>query len=111
MNEGYDGQIFLKDQFPKDKEGMYYVLNQGAKSTFSIFSLKTEYSETLIGAILPLPNKTPKEIHYALTGNGYAIGEKGKVGVSLHTSNYDGGADLFNDIKEIKKIIAWKNAP
>lgn len=111
MNEGYDGQIFLKDQFPKDKEGMYYVLNPGAKSTFSIFLLKTEYSETLIGAILPLPNKTPEEIHYSLTGNGYNIGEKGKVGVSLDTSNYDKGADLFNDLKEIKKIIRWKNAP
>ncbi len=110
MNEGFDGQIFLKDQFQKDKEGMYYVLNQGAKSTFSIFSLKTEYSETLIGAILPLPNKTPKEIHSVLTSNGYDIGVKGKVGVSLDISNYDGSADLFNDIKEIKKIIAWKNA-
>ncbi|WP_077399537.1 hypothetical protein [Cellulophaga omnivescoria] len=110
MDEGYDGQIFLKDQFPKNKEGIYYVLNPGAKSTFSIFSLKTEYSETLIGAILPLPNKTPEEIHYSLTGNGYSIGENGKIGVSLDTSNYDGGADLFNDLNEINKIINWKNA-
>lgn len=111
MNEGFDGQIFLKDQFPKDKEGIYYVLNPGAKSTFNIFSLKTNYSETLIGAILPLPNRTPEEIHYSLTGNGYDVGEEGKVGISLDTSNYDRNADLFKDLKEIKKIITWKNAP
>lgn len=111
MNKGYDGQIFLKDQFSKDKEGMYYVFNEGAKSTFNIFSLKTDYSETLIGAILPMSNRTPEEIHYSLTGKGYNIGEKGKVGVSLNTSSYDSGADLFNDLSEINKIIAWKNAP
>jgi len=111
MNEGYDGQIFLKDQFPKNKEGMYYVLNPGAKSTFSIFSLKTDYSETMIGAILPLPNKTPKEIHYSLTEKGYDTGESGKIRVSLDTSGYDEGVDLFNDLEEIKKIIKWKKAP
>ncbi len=111
MDKGYDGQIFLKDQFPKSKEGMYYVFNDGAKSTFNIFSLKTEFSETLIGAIFPMPNRTPEEVHNALTGNGYDIGQKGKVGVSLDMSSYDGGADLFNDLNEIKKVINWKNAP
>jgi hypothetical protein len=107
MNKGYDGQIFLKDQFPKDKIGTYYVLNQNAKSIFNIFSLKTDYSETLIGSILPLPGKTPEEIHNTLVSNGHNIGEKGKVGVLLNTSNYDPNANLFTDLKEIKKLIQW----
>lgn len=111
MNKGYDGQIFLKDQFPKDKIGTYYVLNQNAKSIFNIFSLKTDYSDTLIGAILPLPRKTPEELHNSLVSNGHNIGEKGKIGVILHTSNYDPNADIFSDINEIMKIIKWKNAP
>lgn len=107
MNKGYDGQIFLKDQFPKDKIGTYYVLNQNAKSIFNIFPLKTDYSETLIGAILPLPGKTPEELHNFLVSNGHNIGEKGKVGVILNTSNYDPNANLFTDLKEINKIIQW----
>jgi hypothetical protein len=111
MNKGYDGQIFLKDQFPKDKIGTYYVLNQNAKSIFNIFSLKTDYSDTLIGAILPLPGKTPEELHNSLVSNGHNIGEKGKIGVILNTSNYDPNADIFSDINEIMKIIKWKNAP
>lgn len=107
MNKGYDGQIFLKDQFPKDKIGTYYVLNPNAKSIFNIFCLKTDYSETLIGSILPLPGKTPEEIHNTLVSNGHNIGEKGKVGVLLNTSNYDPNANLFTDLKEIKKLIQW----
>lgn len=110
-NKGYDGQIFLKDQFPKDKIGTYYVLNQNAKSIFNIFSLKTDYSDTLIGAILPLPGKTPEELHNSLVLNGHNIGEKGKIGVILNTSNYDPNADIFSDLNEIMKIIKWKNAP
>ncbi len=111
MNKGYDGQIFLKDQFNRNKVGTYYVLNKGAKSIFNIFSLTSNYSETLIGGILPLPNLSPKQINNTLVQNGYRIGEVGKVGVVLNTSNYDPNADLFNDIDEIKKIINWKNAP
>lgn len=79
MNEGYDGQIFLKDQFSKDKEGMYYVLNQGAKSTFSIFSLKTEYSETLIGAVCRYQIKRQKKSIMRLLEMDMTLEKKAKL--------------------------------
>lgn len=110
MDKGYKGQIFLKDQFPIDKIGTYYVININAKSIFNIFSLKTEYSETLVGAILPLPGMTPEELHKSLVSNRQKIGPKKKVGVVLNTNNYDPNADLFNNIKEIIKIVKWKNS-
>ena len=91
MNKGFDGQIFLRNQFEKEKIGTYYVLNEGAKSIFNIFSLVTEYSETLIGGILPLPELKPEEIHNNLIDNGYNVDENGKVGVNLDTTNYEIG--------------------
>lgn len=105
-----DGHLMINNQFEPHQIGTYYVLNQNAKSIFNIFSLKTNYSETLIGALLPFPNMEPKQLHSNLTSNGTSI-EKGKVGVELDTTTYDPDADLFGDLKEIKKIIAWKNAP
>lgn len=103
----FEKHFFLKNQFANDKVGTYYLLNPNSKAIFNIFSLKTEYSETLIGSILPLTGITPEEFHSNLVGQGYDIGEEGKIGVTLDTSHYDPDADLFNDLNEIKKIMKW----
>jgi len=111
MNKGFEGQIFINNQFQNNQVGTYYVMNPNAKSIFNIFSLNTQYSETIIGAILPLPGKTPKEIHRNLVNKGYGIGQQDKVGVNLDTTTYDPNANLFTNVNEIQKIINWKNAP
>lgn len=110
VNAEYEKHLFIKNQFANDKIGTNYVMNNKAKSIFNIFSLKTEYSETLIGSILPLPGNSPEDIYINLVSNGNGIEKKGLIGVTLDTRNYDPDADLFNDLKEIKKIINWKNA-
>jgi len=61
MDKGFSGQIFINNQFQNNQVGTYYVMNPNAKSIFNIFSLNTEYSETVIGAILPLPEKLQKK--------------------------------------------------
>ncbi len=108
VNSKFEKFFFLKNQFTNDKVGTYYVLNQNAKSIFNIFSLKTDYSETLIGSIIPITGISSEQLHSNLVNQGYEIGEEGKAGVTLDTTHYDPDADLFNDIKEIRKIINWK---
>ena len=107
ISSNYEQQIFIRNQFSSDKVGTYYVLNPNSESIFNIFSLQTDYSETLIGSVIPLPGKTPEQIHGNLVSNGFDIGEKEKVGIRLNASEYDPNADLFNDLDEIKKIVQW----
>jgi hypothetical protein len=108
MNVGYDGQLFFANQLDSTNAGTYYVHNQDAKSIFNIFSLGTDYSETTIGSIFPLPNSTPEQLHQNLIAKGYNVNQVGKIGVNLDVTTYDLDADLFSDLNEIKKIIAWK---
>lgn len=105
----YETQIFLSHQLQPENVGTHYVLNPGAKSIFNVFSLKTEYSETVISSILPLPNLQPQQIHNNLIQNGYDVGQAGHVGVNLNVSFYDYDVDLFTDVVEMKKIVNWKN--
>jgi hypothetical protein len=93
---------FIKDQFTNDKVGIYYVHNNGAQSIFNIFSLKTDYSETLIGGLLPVPTIPISEFVKNIYGQKNHESE-----VILDTTKYDPDADLFNDINEINKIVCW----
>jgi hypothetical protein len=107
MNIGYESHIFLSKQLETNNSGSYYVMNSGAKSIFNVFTLSTEYSQTVISSFIPMPNLTPEQIFENLTKTGYSVNEPGKVGVNLDVRNYDPNANLFNDITEIKKIINW----
>ena len=107
MNAGYESHIFLSKQLETNNSGSYYVMNTGAKSIFNVFTLSTEYSQTVISSFIPMPNLTPEQIFENLTKTGYSVNEPGKVGVNLDVRNYDPNANLFNDITEIKKIINW----
>lgn len=107
MNVGYESHIFLSKQLEINNSGSYYVMNSGAKSIFNVFTLSTEYSQTVISSFIPMPNLTPEQIFENLTKTGYSVNEPGKVGVNLDVRNYDPNANLFNDITEIKKIINW----
>lgn len=102
------GHLFINNQFSPNQVGTYYVCNPNAKSILNVFTLKTEYSETVIGAIIPFPNKSSEDIHRSLVSTGERIGSD-NVGVVLDTTNYDINVDLFRDIAEIKKIIKWIN--
>jgi len=101
-----NGHLMINNQFQSSQVGTYYVINKNAKSIFNVFSLKTNYSETLIGALMPFPKTTPEELHKNLTANGTKIGNE-QVGVTLDTKNYDQNADLFTDLTEINKIRNW----
>ena len=107
MNAGYESHIFLSKQLETNNSGSYYVMNTGAKSIFNVFTLSTEYSQTVISSFIPMPKLTPEQIFENLTKTGYSVNEPGKVGVNLDVRNYDPNANLFNDITEIKKIINW----
>lgn len=108
MKYGYKGELFFSNQFKPENVGTYYILNKGAKSILNVFSLKTEYSETVIGSIIPLPDLTAEKIHNILTETGHNINQPGKVGVNVNVSTYDLNADLFTNLEEIKKIVEWK---
>ncbi|SFN42245.1 hypothetical protein SAMN05421594_2726 [Chryseobacterium oleae] len=42
-----------------------------------------------------------------LTLRGYKIGVPDGIRVTLNVSNYDKDADLFNDNKEINRVLNW----
>ena len=97
--EIYSWKPFVKDQFTSDKIGTYYVHNKRAESIFNIFSLKTEYSETLIGGLLPIPTIPIAEFVESIVGQ-----KNNHMVLILDTTSYDPNADLFRDIAEIKII-------
>lgn len=101
-----NGHLMINNQFQSNQIGTYYVCNKNAKSIFNVFSLKTDYSETLIGALMPFPEMTPEQLYKNLTTNGTKIGNE-QVGVTLDTRNYDQNADLFTDLTEINKVKNW----
>lgn len=100
--EIYKWGPFIKNQFSKDKIGNYYVHNQGIKSIFNIFLLKTEYSETLIGGLLPVPT-IPIDL---FIDNVVSLRDSQSV-VVLDTTKYDPEVNLFNDMPQIIKFRRW----
>lgn len=107
MNKGYEKQLFIPNQFKSENAGSYYVTNSDAYSILNVFELSSDYSTTVIGGIIPVPNRTPEQIHNALMKQSYDVGEAGKVGLALDVKYYDKNADLFDDIAEIKKVHNW----
>ncbi len=101
-----NGHLMVNNQFTSEQTGTYYVCNYNAKSLLNVFSLKTNYSETIIGALLPFPNMAPNELRRNLTNQGRKLPE-GNVGVTIDTTTYDPNADLFSDIDEINKVLNW----
>ncbi|MBE7640977.1 hypothetical protein GUB10_11595 [Salegentibacter sp. BLCTC] len=100
------GHLMVNNQFTSEQTGTYYICNYNVKSILNVFSLKTDYSETIIGALLPFPNMAPNELRRNLTSQGRKLpGEK--VGVTIDTRTYDPKADLFSDIDEINKVLNW----
>lgn len=107
QNIPFSGHNFLEKQFTPSQIGTYYILNKDAKSIFNIFSLETQYSQTIVGNIFPISKLSPENVHNRLTSNGYDIGVSGSIGVTLRTTTYDEEADLFSDIEAIKKVYNW----
>lgn len=108
INTKFEKHFFIIDQFTNDKVGTYYVLNPKAKSIFNVFSLKTEYSETLIGSIIPFVGNTPESIFNHLIAQA-EIAVEDEIEVVLDTNSFDPNADLFSNMEEIIKIIKWKS--
>ena len=102
--EIYPWAPFIKNQFTADSIGTHYVYNKGTQSIFNIFALRTAYSETLIGGLLPLPGISMSEF----TSRIDAQRDPHNV-VILDTTKYDPDADLFTDINQIMKIHNWIN--
>ena len=72
------------------------IHNKGIQSIFNIFSLGTEYSETLIGSLLPLSHITMDDFTREIDSRK----DKGNVMI-LDSTRYDPNANLFSDIHEI----------
>lgn len=105
MNYKAKGQIFVPYQLTEEQIGTFYIHNPGAKSFLNVFSLKTDYSNTIIGSIFPRPNSTPEEIQYHLTLGAH----KNKDGYvsKLDLTKYDTSFDIFTNANEIAKVFTW----
>ncbi len=100
-SEIYPFTFFIKDQFQRESIGTYYAHNQGIESIFNVFSLRTKYSETLIGGFIPLPTLSSDEFAKRLE-----IINSNPL-LTLETTTYDPDVDLFHDEREIGKILNW----
>lgn len=100
--ETYPWTPFIKNQFNRETIGTYYIHNKGAESIFNIFALRTEYSETLIGGLLPLPSIKTDDLGKSIDSQKDRRSE-----LSLNATNYDFNIDLFSDVAEINKILNW----
>lgn len=76
--------------------------NNGLKSIFNVFALKTEYSETLIGGLIPQPSLTFEEL-----GKRVDAGKDHHNTIIFDTTTYDPAANLFSDYNEIRKVYNW----
>lgn len=94
---------FIKDQFQSESVGTYYVHNSGIESVLNVFSLKTEYSNTVIAGLLPIPSIGFREFGRRID----KMKDTQNNVLALNNSRYDPDADLFSDIKEIKKVLNW----
>lgn len=104
-----DEEIFLWKPFINDpslsnQQGTYYIVNKGIESIFNVFSLKSEYSETIIGGLLPISIIGMKDFVDGIN----SFSDNGN-GISLNAKHYDPDADLFGNILEINKILLWIN--
>ena len=98
----YPWTPFIKNQFNKNQIGTYYVHNKGTESIFNIFALRTEYSETLIGGLIPIPSIKIEELGKNIDSQKNKANE-----LLLNTTQYNSDVDLFSDVTGIKKIINW----
>lgn len=98
----YPWTPFIKDQFTNAQVCTYYVHNPGLKSIFNIFSLRTEYSETLIGGLLPVPGITTEEF-----GKRIDATKDHEYHVVLDTTHYDPDAQIFSNMTELQKVRNW----
>lgn len=93
---------FIKDQFNTGHLGTYYVINPTIKSILTVFSLKTDYSETVIAALLPVPG-----LPIGMFTHNVNAERDHTQHISLDAKHYDPDADLFSDFTEIQKILDW----
>jgi len=93
---------FIKDQFVSEQIGTYYVVNPTIKSILTVFSLKTDYSETVLASLLPVPG-------HAMDMFGHNVNtlRDHTNYTNLDARYYDPDADLFSDFSEIQKILKW----
>lgn len=106
QQEGFR-HIFLQDQFDRNSTGTYYIINPNAKAFFNVFSLKTPFSETLIGSILPTPSNSPEQLYNRLIQSGHNIQQQGMVGVNLQTQVIRPEDDLFRNVDDMGRVMGW----
>lgn len=93
---------FIKNQFTESDIGTHYILDKGLESIFNIFMLKTDYSKTFFGGLLPMPKISFKEFADRIER------KKGSDNaVKLYRTTYDPKANLFEDMSEMEKIWNW----
>lgn len=101
----YPWTPFIKDQFPADAVGTYYIMNKGIESILNVFALTTEYSQTIIGGTLQLPQINIEEYSKRIDALKSPTNK-----IKIDNRKYDPNADLFNDINQIRKILNWIKA-
>ncbi len=96
---------FIPDQFSEANVGTYYVTNGGMESILNVFVLRTKYSKTTFGGLLPVPVISMKQLvdEVDLQKNDRGV-------LTLNTTNYDPNVDPFRDYDEMMRIWRWIGA-
>lgn len=93
---------FIPNQFREQDTGLYYVHNKGMESVLNIFTLKTKYSKTVFGGLLPVPTISMEQF-----GKEVSRQKDTKDILKLDITKHDPQADLFRDTNEMKRIWNW----
>jgi len=72
------------------------------ESILNVFTLKTQYSETVIGGFIQNPLVTMEDF-------GRQVDAQRDAGqtVQFEVSNYDSDTDLFSNVPEMSRIVKW----
>lgn len=93
---------FIPDQFSESQVGTYYVTSKGIESILNVFLLRTPYSKTVFGAVLPVPTIAVEHFLKEVSRK-----KNDRNLLTLDTTRYDPRADLFSNYAEMEKIWRW----
>jgi len=97
----YPLDFWFNAPFPKEVIGVPFVTEPGLESILSTFTLKTEFSERMFSAIIPL---TAKPIETIIRELRRRFAAENSFTASLDLMN---GANYLSDIGAIKKMLDW----
>ena len=98
----YPTKFWYEPPYPKSMCGVHFIIEKGMESILVLFTLKTDNTERIIAAILPLPFNTIDNIINNLNQKF----SKDKT-LSIQCLALDPKADYLTEAEEMKKISNW----